>query len=136
MARNSLKLAANLSSLKALEDFVFREIEPLGLTSDCNHDVRLVLEELFANIVFYAYPEGPGFIDVECSVDSKGLVCVQLQDRGIPFNPLEFPHPDIDRDFAEREIGGIGIHLARQLAHDIRYAREDHSNVLTVCFQF
>lgn len=136
MTDNSLTLSANLDSLKILEDFVLRRIEPLALSADCIQDIRLVLEELFANIVFYAYPEGPGVVHVECSVDSKRLLCIRLRDSGIPFNPLKCPEPDLDRDFTERKIGGLGIHLVKQIAHKIRYAREDGSNILTVCFQF
>lgn len=135
MAIHSLELPATLSSLTTLENFVRQAMEPAVPSPDVFRDIRLVLEELLVNIVFYAYPGEGGKVRVECSLDPGGKLCIRLRDWGIPFNPLEYPPPRLEGDMAEREIGGLGIHLVKQLAHEIRYFRQEDSNVLTVYFQ-
>ncbi len=130
-----LELHGNVDSLEILQNFVRQRVDRLAPSADLIQDIRLVVEELFANIVFYAYPDKPGDVRVRCFLDSAGSFCVRFIDRGIPFNPLTFDPPDLEEDFTDREIGGLGIHLVRQLAQDVRYIREGTSNVLTVCFQ-
>ncbi|NTV42101.1 MAG: anti-sigma factor antagonist [Syntrophobacteraceae bacterium] len=124
-----------MDSLEILQNFVRQRVDHLAPSADLIQEIRLVVEELFANIVFYAYPDKPGTVRVRCFLDSAGSFCVRFIDWGIPFNPLTFEPPDLEEDFTDREIGGLGIHLVRQLAHDIRYIREENLNVLTVCFQ-
>ncbi|MEQ9575215.1 MAG: ATP-binding protein, partial [Rhodospirillales bacterium] len=49
-----------------------------------------------------------------------------------PFNPLEMPDPDVEAALEDREIGGLGIFLARQMMDVIRYRRADGFNCLTL----
>lgn len=133
---NTMQLRAKVDSLQALEEFVLRALQGPALSYDRIQDVKLVLEELFTNIAFYAYPSGDGSVQVACYQRPDGRFCIELRDQGIPFNPLEFQVSDLDRDFNDREIGGLGIHLVRQLVSEMHYSREGGSNALTVCFEF
>ncbi|MHC1744760.1 MAG: ATP-binding protein [Syntrophobacteraceae bacterium] len=130
-----LEVGAKLDSMDVVQDFVLREIEELIRSEESIQDIRLVLEEIFTNIAFYAYPDGEGTVRVTCFKGSDQTWCIAFQDTGIPFNPLEFHCPDLEQEFSERAIGGLGIHLVKQLAHEVHYRREAHFNVLTVCFR-
>jgi anti-sigma regulatory factor (Ser/Thr protein kinase) len=132
---DTLGVRANLKSLKTLEDFVLEVARKRHCSLDRVQDLRLVLEEIFTNLVFYAYPESEGSVKVTCFHEQKGRLCIEFRDEGIPFNPLEYQVSNLNRDFTEREIGGLGIHLVRELVNEIRYSREGPSNVLTVCFE-
>jgi serine/threonine-protein kinase RsbW len=136
MQMNTMQLRAKVESLQALEEFVLQGAHCPALSSNRIQDVRLVLEELFTNIAFYAYPGGEGSVRVACYQRPDRCFCIELRDEGIPFNPLEFHVSGLDRDFNDREIGGLGIHLVKQLVSEIHYLREDRSNALTVCFGF
>ena len=48
------------------------------------------------------------------------------------YDPLAHAPPDLDADIADRPIGGLGIHLVRELAQDARYRREDGWNILRI----
>ena len=136
LGMSTIELHGSIELLGDLEDFVLGELEHLRLSADLIQDIRLVAEEIFSNIVFHAYPGTGGTVRVRAFVADGGKFCIRFEDRGSPFNPLEHGPPNLDVDLAEREIGGLGIYLVRKLAHDIHYAREGGSNVLTVCFRF
>jgi len=53
-----------------------------------------------------------------------------LRDNGPPFNLLEVPSPDFDTDLEARPIGGLGLHLVRQMVTSTRYRRQDGSNTI------
>ena len=57
---------------------------------------------------------------------------VVISDDGAPFNPLGAATPDTGLSVAEREIGGMGIHLVRNLVDDVSYQRRIGKNVLTM----
>lgn len=132
---NCMDAEATLDAMESVQEFVIRDVESLSRSDELIQDIKLVVEEIFTNIVFYAYPEGGGSVRITCFRGSQGIFCIGFQDTGVPFDPLEFQVADLERDFSEREIGGLGIHLVKRLAHEVRYEREGLSNILTVCFR-
>ena len=58
-----------------------------------------------------------------------------ISDSGIPFDPTQQPEADVSLSVDEREIGGLGIYLVRQLMDRIVYKREDEKNILTLTKQ-
>ena len=95
--------------------------------------IRLSIEEAVENVVRYAYEGGLGWIEVGTELDPEGvMLTVLLKDAGVPFNPLEKPDPDITLSAADREIGGLGIFLCKQLMDHIEYKYEDGCNILTM----
>jgi len=131
----TIQLSATMESLEPLEAFVLEPARALGAPAEMLGDMRLVLEEVLVNIISYGYPGSRGDIRVDWTADENGTCRIRIRDWGVPFNPLEAPAPDLDVDFTERTVGGLGILLVRQLAHDVWYERDDDSNVLTLCFQ-
>lgn len=114
-------------------------IECLMASSDIPDDegiqfkIRLSIEEAVENVVRYAYSDGIGWIEVGTNLDENGLtLTIELRDAGVPFNPLEKPDPDITLSAEEREIGGLGIFLCKQLMDSITYRYEENNNILTM----
>ncbi|NID15687.1 ATP-binding protein [Luteibacter yeojuensis] len=105
------------------------EVDP-----SCRADVRLVLEELLVNTVRHGYPDGrDGSIDIRLEVQAD-VVHLELRDDAMPFDPLQHEPPDLPGDIARREIGGLGLHLARSIASDFHYARDAHGNRVVIRF--
>jgi serine/threonine-protein kinase RsbW len=105
-------------------------------SSDALSRIAIALEELLLNIMRYAYgetEEGP--IDVGCRLPQRGLFCFRLRDRGKAFDPLLLEPPDITLGIDERQIGGLGIYLVRQLADTVEYERSGGWNEFTCCFR-
>lgn len=95
--------------------------------------IRLSIEEAVENVVNYAYQDGIGWLEAGTSIDNDGLtLTIELRDAGVPFNPLDKPDPDITLSAEERQIGGLGIFLCKQLMDDINYRYENGNNILTM----
>ena len=95
--------------------------------------LRLSIEEAVENVVRYAYEGGIGWLEAGTSLDKdKLLLTVELRDAGVPFNPLEREDPDITLSAEEREMGGLGIFLCKQMMDSITYRYEDGNNILTM----
>jgi len=95
--------------------------------------LQLSIEEVVENVVRYAYDGGIGWLEVSTHLDNDSLVLtVEMRDAGVPFNPLEQPDPDTTLAAEEREVGGLGIYLCKQLMDSISYRYENGNNVLTM----
>ena len=95
--------------------------------------LRLSIEEAVENVVRYAYEGGIGWLEAGTSLDKDSLVLsIELRDAGVPFNPLDREDPDITLSAEEREVGGLGIFLCKQMMDSLSYRYEDGNNILTM----
>lgn len=94
-------------------------------------DIRLACEEIFLNIVEYAYSSDNGCVEVSCEIEN-GDVLITMRDCGRPFNPLDVEEPDVMLAIDERGVGGLGIYIAKKIMDDIKYKRDGDRNVLTL----
>jgi serine/threonine-protein kinase RsbW len=102
------------------------------LAPDVAQRLKLVVEEATTNVVRHAYAVGAeGDLTLVADVDDAAIV-VTLEDEGRPFAPEDAPPPDLTSAWQERRVGGLGWHLIRELADDVRYASVDGRNRLTV----
>lgn len=103
-----------------------------GVPAAVAHDVQLVTEEVVCNALEHGRVEGRGHeISVGIGIE-HGLITLEFRDDCIAYNPLERPDPDLDADIADRPIGGLGVHLIRELAEEVSYRREEPHNILRV----
>ena len=114
------KTAEIIEALMASED--------MPISDELQFKLRLCIEEVVENIVNYAYDGGKGWVEVGTHLDSDTLT-ITLKDEGIPFNPLEKEDPDITLSAEERQIGGLGIFLCKQMMDKLEYERTDNCNI-------
>ncbi|HCE44758.1 MAG TPA: ATP-binding protein [Lentisphaeria bacterium] len=101
-----------------------------GIPQDSIYSVQLVLEEMISNVMKYAFNDSCSHdIFLEISVENKKLGII-VEDDGIEFNPLSAPEKKTDAPIHEREIGGLGIHLVKNMVQDMSYCRRDGKNHL------
>lgn len=94
--------------------------------------VSLAIEELVTNCIKYGYKDSRDHaIDFVLSIDD-GILRIDVIDDGNPFNPLDAPRPDLTFPPEDRPIGGLGLHLLRELADETRYERRDGTNRLSL----
>lgn len=129
---SNLTFTASRENIASIIDQIVGTPEIKGLPDDMCFTLRLVVEELAVNIVNYAYPEGKcGEMIVNVSCADK-VLSISFSDQGIPFNPLEHEDPDINLSVEEREIGGLGILLVKQLMDGVEYQYIDGKNQITI----
>ena len=118
-------------------------IDSLPIPAELNMPINLALEEAVTNVMLYAYPNSSGKVVVEFSKAvsiQPSAVSIQylvftITDSGIPFDPTQKPEVDISLSAEEREIGGLGIHLVRQIMDEVKYERKNNQNILTLVKQ-
>ena len=116
-------------------------IESLMQSEDMTDDpalqfkLRLCIEEVVENIVSYAYCDGNGAVEVGTAIHDGGKLCITFKDSGVPFDPLAKDDPDITLSAEDRQIGGLGIFLCKQLMDDIQYRYENGQNILVMIKQ-
>jgi len=93
--------------------------------------IRLSVEEAVENVVRYAYQGGIGWLEAGTELSNDELTIV-LRDAGTPFNPLEREDPDVTAAAEDRDIGGLGIFLCKQMMDSIEYRYEEGCNILTM----
>lgn len=92
-------------------------------------DLQVIAEELLANIIRLA---GAGSSDIRITLElawSAAEICLTVRDTGPPFDPLQVDASHVDAALEDRPIGGLGIHLVRQLTLRCEHAREGDWNV-------
>ena len=128
-----MKVRASVDNLNQVLAFVDTELEKLECPIRAQMQIDVAVEELFVNIASYAYAPGEGdaVIRVESTSDPK-TVSITFLDRGIPYDPLAKPDPDVTLYAAERAIGGLGIFMAKKSMDEMKYAYRDGQNILTI----
>lgn len=128
----SIRLPADVREIARLGEMVRRFGELHGIPAPALFAVSLALDEVVTNVVLYGFDTAAG---QEVAV-RVGRVGDELQsevvDGGREFDPLTVLAPDLAAALGERELGGLGIHLARSLMDRVDYRRENSKNVLTM----
>ncbi len=95
--------------------------------------VCVAIEEVFVNVAHYAYGDGDGDMMLGIGFDEESRsITFRMSDRGVPFDPLKKPDPDITLSAEERDIGGLGIFITKKTMDSVEYSYENGENILTM----
>lgn len=124
----SLTVTATLDSLPRLLDAVDEVSDAAGANPAVRHDLRLAVEEACVNVMRHAYRGGkPGQLTIDLAPatwQGAPAIRVLIQDCGMPFDPLQCGSPQRGSDIEQLPIGGLGIHLMRQMTDSQSYRRD------------
>lgn len=124
------RILNRIAELDALAEGLRGFCVPGGMSDEEFGDVRLALEEAVSNTIRHGYADRePHPILVRASLED-GALCVEIEDDGRAFNPLEAPLPDVTRPVEEKSPGGLGILLLRSVADRVEYRRVEGKNLL------
>ena len=128
----TLTLKNDVHEVTRFSSFIKSVIEKLGIEKSLARQLRLAIEEAVVNVINYAYPtDTEGNITITITSDGNTLYC-QIIDAGTPFDPTTKEKTDITLSAEERQVGGLGILLVRELMDSINYERIEGKNVLTL----
>ena len=125
-----LRLPANINNLRQLVELVSRSAEEFGLNAERVADIGVATEEALVNICNYAYQGQTGDVQVTCMLDEESRFIIEIEDTGVPFDVHGLGDPDLTDDVAERQVGGLGVFIIKELMSDVQYRREDNKNIL------
>ena len=128
----SFRLKSDLSELKNLSLNLTYFGQVHGLPELLVSEVNICLDELFTNIVMYgSKDDSEHFIRFKINLNGDALL-LDIEDNGLPFNPLMKKDSELPADIDSAEIGGLGIHIVKKLMDGIWYARRQGKNKLTL----
>ena len=128
--KRSLTLPNDINTIPQLNEFIDTLCEELEIDMATVMSLNLAMEEAVVNVMEYAYPEGTtGEVSIEAVADDTRLYFI-ISDSGKPFDPTAKADVDTTLSAEERPIGGLGIHLIRQIMDDVSYERKDEKNFL------
>ena len=130
--RKELRIKNQISELEKVAQFIEEIGEELGLSMELQMNLNLVMEEMVTNVIFYAYPEGDvEDIELLAKSDGKELTFV-LSDQGKEFDPTAKEDTDLDVNPADRDLGGMGIFIVKNIMNKVTYQRLEGKNLLTM----
>ena len=124
---------AKTEALPDILGFVEKTLEGYGCPMKIQMAVCVAIEEVFVNVAHYAYGDEEGDMNLGIGFDKENrTITFRMTDKGVPFDPLKKPDPDITLSAEEREIGGLGIFITKQTMDSVTYAYENGENILTM----
>ena len=124
---------AKVEALSDVLGFVDLTLEGYECPMKIQTAVCVAIEEVFVNVAHYAYGEGEGDMTLAIGFDEKSRnITFRMTDQGTPFDPLAKSDPDITLSAEDREIGGLGIFIAKKTMDTIAYAHKNGENILTM----
>lgn len=122
---------ATADHLEEIADFIERSLNDLDIQDKYRGHICIAIDEAVTNIALYAYPNAKG--NVRITIERlEDRVLVEIVDSGIAFNPLNHPVPDVTLSIEKRLIGGLGVHLMRNMMDETHYRRINNTNCLSL----
>lgn len=127
---HTLDISNCLSEVRRMSLWLDAIARQLGLPEKLLFNIDLCANEAVTNIISYAYPEnGMHKISLQLSSTDSSVI-LEIEDDGIPFNPLEFPPHVRPTSLEEAKIGGLGVHLIQSFMDECSYIRQNGRNIL------
>ena len=128
-----INVDATVENLEVVQNFVSQELEEQGCSMKVMMQIEIAVEEIYVNIVHYAYNPEIGKATIRCEVTEDPMqVIIQFMDSGVPFDPLAKEDADITLSAEERQIGGLGIFMVKKSMDEVSYEYKEGKNVLTI----
>ena len=132
MKELSITIKNELRELEKVNQALAQFSELHQLPADVSNAISLALDEIITNIVEYGYQDQEEhLIDVRISLE-EGQLTLVIEDDGVPFDPLDTENPDTTSSLEERPIGGLGIHLVRNVMDEVTYNYRNDKNYLVL----
>jgi anti-sigma regulatory factor (Ser/Thr protein kinase) len=123
-----LYIDAKLENMPAVFDFINEQLN--DIPSKLKNKIIIAVDEIFSNIARYAYrfKEGRAVVRIEAAED----ISIEFEDCGVAYNPLLAETPDTTLSAEDREVGGLGIFMVKQIMDSVEYRRDGNKNILTI----
>lgn len=125
------KFKRDISSLEKIFDFIGDFVTKNKFDDSITFTLNLVVEELFTNLVKYNEETSQDIL-ISLNQDRNKLI-VSLTDFDVePFDVTKSGEVDVDQSIKKRKVGGLGLHLVKQLVDKIDYEYKDRESKITL----
>ncbi len=107
-----------------------------GIPAESSRQIKIACDEIINNAISYGYTDAEAH-EIEISmVLTLGRIKVVVSDDAKPFNPFSLAEADTESSITERAVGGLGIHLVRNMMNKVAYYRKDGRNIVAMIKHF
>ncbi|NQV17757.1 MAG: cache domain-containing protein [Armatimonadetes bacterium] len=124
----SIVLKNQIDEVEKLKERAEKFFRKHKINDNIQFDLTLALEEIFINIVSYAFEDNSKH-DIEVVINLGEMIKIEVKDDGKPFNPIAGTKEAFDEP---KKIGGKGLKLVKKLVDELKYQRIENRNVLTI----
>ncbi|MEE4380137.1 MAG: ATP-binding protein [Candidatus Competibacteraceae bacterium] len=120
------------TALAQAQEWLRPSLESAQAPESLDYELNLIVEEILVNILTHGLAGADNnTVEIRRRLEDNTL-WLEFRDCGQPFDPLSVPAPDLDTDIEHRPLGGLGIHLVKQLADELHYVRQNNLNCLRI----
>ena len=123
-----ISLTPDAESVKTVAEFLDTTLEAWDIPMKVVSKLQIVADEIYSNIVRYSQAKNAKVT----AVQNGTVLSLRFEDDGKPYDPTTAAEPDITASAEEREIGGLGIFMVRNMMDSMDYRYKDGHNVLTL----
>ena len=123
-----ISLTPDAESVKTVAEFLDTTLEAWAIPMKVVSKLQIVADEIYSNIVRYSQAKNAKVT----AVQNGTVLSLRFEDDGKPYDPTTAAEPDITASAEEREIGGLGIFVVRNMMDSMDYRYKDGHNVLTL----
>ena len=123
-----ISLTPDAESVKTVAEFLDTTLEAWEIPMKVVSKLQIVADEIYSNIVRYSQAKNAKVT----AVQNGTVLSLRFEDDGKPYDPTTAVEPDITASAEEREIGGLGIFIVRNMMDSMDYRYKDGHNVLTL----
>ena len=123
-----ISLTPDAESVKKVAEFLDTTLEAWEIPMKVVSKLQIVADEIYSNIVRYSQAKNAKVT----AVQNGTVLSLRFEDDGKPYDPTTAAEPDITASAEEREIGGLGIFIVRNMMDSMDYKYKDGHNVLTL----
>jgi len=127
-----LELTPDIGELERVYAFIERFRAAHGLAPAAGQVLMLAAEELLVNTIGYGnLAAEAGCLRLGLGRDGSSVV-MELRDNAPAFDPFATARPDLSLPVDSRPVGGLGVHLVREMTDRQEYQRDGDWNVTRV----
>ena len=127
-SKAEISLTPDAESVKTVAEFLDTTLEAWEIPMKVVSKLQIVADEIYSNIVRYSQAKNAKVT----AVQNGTVLSLRFEDDGKPYDPTTAAEPDITASAEEREIGGLGIFIVRNMMDSMDYKYKDGHNVLTL----
>ena len=125
-----IRLKNNLAEIEKVSKIIEELGESHNLSMKVVMDMNLAADEIITNIISYGYEDIDEHIIIVRIYFKENYIIAEVEDDAKLFNPLSIPDADTSTSLEEKSIGGLGIHLVRNLMDKLEYIDSGNKNIL------
>jgi serine/threonine-protein kinase RsbW len=117
-----LKLLSQSENLELIREFVSKIALKAGFGTDDINKIELAVDEACANVIQHAYSDGDTKQTIHLIVQlDYHKITIIVADEGKGFDVHRIKDLDMKEYIAEMRIGGLGIHLIKNLMDKVEF---------------